>query len=89
VDCEETCGVAVGVYRGVCWLYLWYNRLERCTDNVISLVMLGGLYKYTDSLINNGMDSIKLRPTGRQVYCFALKKIGLELNGQLSYIVAC
>jgi hypothetical protein len=27
-------------------------------DNVLSLVVLGGLYKYTHSLLHNGMDSI-------------------------------
>jgi uridine kinase len=29
-------------------------------DNVFSLVVLDGLYKYTDSLLHNRMDSIKL-----------------------------
>jgi hypothetical protein len=40
--------------------------LSKCTSNkynisvfVQSVVVLDGLYKYTDSLIHNGMDSIK------------------------------
>jgi hypothetical protein len=37
--------------------------VETCSlkqDNAFSLVVLDGLYKYTDSLMHNGMDSIKL-----------------------------
>jgi hypothetical protein len=43
------------------------TSLETCSlkqNNVISFVVLDGLYKYTDSLICNGMDSIKLLRVG-------------------------
>jgi hypothetical protein len=42
--------------------FLKLPEVETCSlaqDNVFSLVVLDGLYKYTDSSLNNRMDSIK------------------------------
>jgi hypothetical protein len=42
--------------------------------------MLDGLYKYTDSLLHNGMDSIKLNTTNKRKD--AREKGGVELKAK-------
>jgi hypothetical protein len=50
---------AHGILRNAWW---WLPEVETCSlaqDNVFSLVVIDRLYRYTDSVLRNGMDSIK------------------------------
>jgi hypothetical protein len=44
----------------------WLPEVETCSiaqDNVFSLVAIHGLYRYTDSVLHNSMDSVKISTT--------------------------